>query len=56
VAYREQGWPEAVRLLEKVLAQRPDDGPSRVLLGRCRVFAESPPPPEWDGVFEATSK
>jgi adenylate cyclase len=55
-AYREQGWPEAVRLLEKVLAQRPDDGPSRVLLGRCRVFAESPPPAEWDGVFEATSK
>ena len=55
-AYRERCWPEALRLLEKALTRYPNDGPSRVMLERCRVFAEAPPPPEWDGVFEATKK
>ena len=55
-AYREQRWTEAVRLLEKALLHCPSDGPSRVMLGRCRTYAQTPPPPEWDGVFEATSK
>jgi adenylate cyclase len=55
-AYRERRWHDAVGLLQQVLRRAPNDGPSRVLLERCGEFAESPPPPEWDGVFEATKK
>jgi adenylate cyclase len=55
-AYREQRWRDAIGLLQEVLRRAPSDGPSRVLLERCGEFAASPPPPEWDGVFEATKK
>jgi len=55
-AYREQRWQDALGLLDQALRRWPSDGPSRVLLERCGMFAESPPPPEWDGVFEATKK
>jgi len=55
-ACRERCWPEALRLLEKALTRWPSDGPCQVMLGRCRIYAEAPPPPEWDGVFEATKK
>ena len=33
-----------------------DDGPSRVLARRCRNYRDSPPPPDWDGVFVASQK
>ncbi len=38
------------------LAPFDDDGPSHVLAARCRSLSASPPPPEWDGVYVATSK
>jgi adenylate cyclase len=33
-----------------------DDGPSRVLLQRCRELLAHPPPPQWDGVHVAATK
>ncbi len=39
-----------------VLAELDDDGPSRVLAARCRELRASPPPPDWDGSYVATSK
>jgi adenylate cyclase len=33
-----------------------EDGPSRVLLRRCRELLVHPPPPHWDGVHVATTK
>jgi adenylate cyclase len=55
-AYREQRWPEAERAFRSALETRPEDGPSAVFLERCRVYAESPPPAGWDGVFKMTTK
>ena len=37
-------------------AAGPDDGPSRVMIERCRIYCETPPEDGWDGVFVATSK
>jgi adenylate cyclase len=42
----------AIALLES----RQTDGPSRVLLARCKVMLVTPPPEGWNGVFVATSK
>ena len=39
-----------------VLAELGDDGPAGVLAERCRELRRSPPPPDWDGSFVATSK
>jgi adenylate cyclase len=55
-AYRARRWDEALGLLEASLARWPHDGPGRVLLARCRLYAEAPPPPDWEGAYEATSK
>jgi len=55
-AYRSRRWTEARDLLEKALKAWPHDGPSRILLERCALFALDPPSGDWDGVFEATKK
>jgi adenylate cyclase len=33
-----------------------DDPAGRVLAARCRAMLDHPPPPDWDGVFVATTK
>ncbi|HEY3927877.1 MAG TPA: adenylate/guanylate cyclase domain-containing protein [Candidatus Koribacter sp.] len=50
-AYVRQAWGEAVSLFEGLLERYPDDGPSIVLLDRCREFRVSPPSLDWDGVY-----
>jgi len=39
-----------------LLAGLPHDPPASVLAGRCRAWLASPPPPDWDGTWMATSK
>jgi len=56
VAYRKQIWQEALALFNESLAIWPADAPSRVMAERCRIYREVSPPPDWDGVFEHTSK
>ena len=51
-AYFDWRWDEAAA----ILAERPDDGPSKVLLERCRQYAANPPGPDWDGVYVMTTK
>ncbi|MHC4605546.1 MAG: CHASE2 domain-containing protein [Planctomycetota bacterium] len=34
----------------------PDDAPVSMYVGRCEAFMMSPPPPEWEGVFELKEK
>jgi len=55
-AYREQCLDEAEFSLRAGLALWPGDGPTRTLLERCALHRASPPPPDWDGVFDAMVK
>lgn len=51
-AYRDRRWNEALEFFSK----SPCDGPSETMAERCQIYLESPPPDEWDGVFEALHK
>ncbi|MDX1498608.1 MAG: adenylate/guanylate cyclase domain-containing protein [Woeseiaceae bacterium] len=54
-AYRRQDWAEAARLFEN-LKQRTDHVLYNAYTERIRRFRAAPPPEDWDGVFEHTSK
>jgi adenylate cyclase len=50
-AYRKRDWDGAIESFGKL-----DDAPARVYIQRCRTFKDSPPPADWDGVFELRNK
>ena len=56
VAYRAWRFDEARSLFEDAAAQRPGDGPTALYLKRIDELRASPPPPDWDGVTNLTSK
>jgi adenylate cyclase len=51
-AYREQRWDSALELFKKCLVCVPGDGPSQLMLMRCRIYRDRPPARDWDGAFE----
>jgi adenylate cyclase len=54
--YHRREWRAAAAGFAEVLRGRPEDGPSRVYARRCESFQGSPPPPDWDGVWELNEK
>jgi adenylate cyclase len=54
--YRKREWPGAARCFELALAAHPDDGPSKVYLGRCTIYRTNPPAKTWDGVWALSGK
>ncbi len=40
-AYRRQLWEDAIALFNQSLALWPDDGPSRIMAERCRIYREA---------------
>ncbi len=54
--YKQQQFSEAVNHFQSVLDLIPDDGPSTNYIDRCNQYLISPPPMDWDGVHELTSK
>jgi adenylate cyclase len=54
--YREREWGGASDSFQRVLDQRPHDGPAQMYVERCRLLRSSPPPSEWDGVFDWQTK
>lgn len=54
--YCRQHWPQAIAHFERALALRPDDGPSKTMLARCRFYQEDPPAEDWECVFEPKTK
>lgn len=55
-AYRKRDWDQAIRCFESALETEPPDPASRVLLERCRLYRETPPPDDWAGVFALSQK
>ena len=55
-AYKRRDFTVAARQFEAALALDPGDGPSRVYLARAKEYLVTPPPADWDGVFELKSK
>ncbi|MBF0614712.1 MAG: CHASE2 domain-containing protein [Magnetococcales bacterium] len=54
--YRQRAYVEAIVQFEEALRIMPEDGPARTYVERCREYLENPPPEDWDGVFQLTSK
>lgn len=46
--FRSERWAKAAGLLEAILRDHPDDGPSRFILGRSRQYLTTPPPDRGD--------
>lgn len=54
--YRSRRWQEAAALFSGLLASAPEDGPIALYLRRSRALLEQQPPPDWNGVYVATTK
>jgi tetratricopeptide (TPR) repeat protein len=54
--YMKKEFDKASDYFSKCLEIDPDDGPSKVYLDRCKEYIVTPPPQDWDGVFEMKSK
>lgn len=56
VQFRQQQWAAAEISFLAILAEYPNDIPSRLYLERCLQFKVAPAGPEWDGVFNRQDK
>jgi len=54
--YLSRRFPEALECFQRILAERPQDTPARILAERCRQLIAHPPGEDWDGVETKTSK
>lgn len=54
--YREQKWTEAEKAFQNCLKISKNDGPSLEFLTRIATFARTPPPKDWNGVWQTASK
>ena len=55
-AYRGRRFDEAIAMFTECRTIRPADGPSRLMVDRCRLYQQAPPPEGWDGTFEHATK
>ena len=54
--FEARNWNEAELAFKKVLSIVPDDGPSKTYIARLAKYKVSPPPENWDGVYNLTAK
>ena len=54
--YRQRNFEEAIHALQEVFDYMPNDHLARVYMERARTFSITPPPANWDGVFEMKTK
>ncbi len=50
--YRARDWRKATDRFVRALGVWPGDGPSRLYLNRCAQYSVTPPPDDWDGVWD----
>jgi adenylate cyclase len=54
--YRDQRFQEALAMFTSLDQSDGFDPPARMYVERCRSLIETPPAPDWDGVYVMTSK
>jgi adenylate cyclase len=54
--YLLRNWQESIKHFQDAMQLKGDDGPSKLLLDRCREFSANPPADNWDGVYVMQSK
>lgn len=54
--FENRDWQGAIEVFIRTLKLRPEDGPSKVFKDRSAAYAKSPPPANWDGVYNLTVK
>jgi adenylate cyclase len=54
--YKQKQWSRALKEFQLILRYFPTDGPTRVYIQRCFDFIITPPPANWDGVYEFKTK
>jgi adenylate cyclase len=54
--YRDQRWKEALMRFEKALELVPEDYTTHMYIERTHMYAASPPPDDWNGVFIMRTK
>jgi adenylate cyclase len=55
-SYKRRDFAAAKDRFQAALALDPSDGPSRVYRHRAEEYLQTPPPPDWDGVYVLKSK
>ena len=53
-AYRRRDWEQAIVAFQELVQK--NDEPSQIYLQRCLECLAAPPPADWDGVYEVTTK
>jgi len=54
--YKQRNWKKALEEFEKIEKKYPADKSIKLYISRCNNFINTPPPPDWDGVFVFTHK
>ena len=55
-AYTLRDWKKAESAFERLLEVDPADGPAKIYRDRVRLYATTPPPEDWDGVWVMADK
>ena len=55
-AFQKGAWDVAMKVFQKVITERGEDGPSRFYLDLCGSYRKSPPAQPWDGVVHMEKK
>jgi adenylate cyclase len=53
---KEKDWAKATKVFKQYLDLAPSDGPAKIYLARSQKFQESPPDPNWEGVYNMDQK
>ncbi|MGR3320196.1 MAG: CHASE2 domain-containing protein [Candidatus Anammoxibacter sp.] len=56
IAYKAHEWQKAIEYFSAVVKIAENDAPSQLYIDRCGAYLKSPPPADWDGVYEMKSK
>ncbi len=54
--FRNREFGKAIQCFEDALAIDPEDHPSQLYIERSQLYLDTPPPPDWDGVFVMKTK